>query len=120
MLSLFLSICVSLLFITSYASLPVTDVALETKISPEFIQHFNPMLVDIMSQLILKADLAFPDQSYFVPALGKVQTHTRHIKCHNFNIHKQPLPGIFFLDGAVGLQMEFDLDCRTEITTNMR
>ena len=112
MLSLFLSTCVSLLFIT--------DVALETKISPEFIQHFNPMLVDIMSQLILKADLAFPDQTYFVPALGRVQTHTRHVKCHKFNLHKQPVPGILLLDGAVGLQMEFDLDCRTEITTNMR
>jgi hypothetical protein len=112
---------------TTHTSLPNTtnasaDVAITAEITPELLQQFNPLILNIMKQIVESMELPLPDQVYNVPQLGQVKTHFEHVRCHDFQIQKtlKPFPGLSLGNGFIGFALGFDVVCRAQYSTNFK
>ena len=116
-----------------HAESPVTDgpnhpekfpnepFGVETTIGPKFIDQFNPLVLDVLKQIVENMELPLPDQVYNIPKLGKIQVHFDHVTCHDLKLEDPSgVKGMYLAENVVGFGLNFDVECRSLFSTNVK
>jgi hypothetical protein len=45
---------------------------IEAKIDPNLVSALNPLMINVLEQMVMKMELPLPDQIYEIPRLGKI------------------------------------------------
>lgn len=95
---------------------------IETTISPVLLNAFNPLVLNVMKQVVENIELPLPDQTYKIPKLGSLNVHFDKVRCHGMVLNNSPdfEQGMYFMEDYVGFRLAFDVQCRSNFSTNVK